>query len=46
MHHHSLEVDLRDLGAWNEELGQKVQERPGEVVPLVSVLFKGDDDWG
>jgi len=36
LHHHSLEVDLRDLGVWNEELGQKVQEQPGEMVPLVS----------
>ena len=35
MHHHSLEVDLGDLGAWNEELGQKVQGQPGEVIPLV-----------
>jgi DNA replication licensing factor MCM5 len=35
LHHHSLEVDLRDLGVWNEELGQKVQEQPGEMVPLV-----------
>lgn len=35
LHHHSLEVDLRDLGVWNEELGQKVQEQPGDMVPLV-----------
>ena len=37
MHHHTLEVDLRDLGVWNEELGQKVQEQPGETVPLVGL---------
>jgi DNA replication licensing factor MCM5 len=36
LHHHTLDVDLRDLGVWNEELGQKVQEQPGEMVPLVS----------
>ena len=46
MHHHSLEVDLRDLGAWNEELGQKVQEQPGEVVPLVSAGRRCDDQEG
>lgn len=32
---HTLEIDLRDLLLYNEELGQTVQERPGEVVPLL-----------
>jgi hypothetical protein len=36
MNHHTLEVDLKDLIAWNDELAQKVQEQPGEMVPLVS----------
>ena len=36
LHHHSLDVDLRDVGVWNEELGQKVQEQPGDMVSLVS----------
>jgi DNA replication licensing factor MCM5 len=36
MNHHTLEVDLKDLIAWNDELAQKVQEHPGEMVPLVS----------
>lgn len=36
MHHHTLEVDLKDLIVWNDELAQKVQEQPGEMVPLVS----------
>lgn len=36
MHHHSLEVDARDLVVYNEELAQKVHDKPGEMVPLVS----------
>jgi DNA replication licensing factor MCM5 len=36
MNHHTLEVDLKDLIVWNDELAQKVQEQPGEMVPLVS----------
>lgn len=36
MHHHSLEVDLDDLLTYNGELGQRVHEKPGEMVPLVS----------
>ena len=36
LHHHTLDVDLRDLAVWNEELGQKVQETPGDMIPLVS----------
>ena len=39
MNHHTLEVDLKDLIAWNDELAQKVQEHPGEMVPLVSWLI-------
>lgn len=35
MNHHTLEVDLKDLIVWNDELAQKVQEQPGEMVPLV-----------
>jgi hypothetical protein len=36
LHHHTLDVDLRDLVVYNDELGQKVQEQPGEMIPLVS----------
>ena len=35
MHHHTLEVDLRDLGMWNDELAQKVQTNPGDMIPLL-----------
>ena len=35
LHHHTLDVDLRDLVAWNDELAQKVQEQPGDMIPLV-----------
>jgi hypothetical protein len=37
LHHHSLDVDLRDLVMWNEELAQKVQEMPGDMIPLVRI---------
>ncbi|AAW41973.1 ATP dependent DNA helicase, putative [Cryptococcus deneoformans JEC21] len=37
--HHTLEVDLRDLVAWNEELAQKVQEKPGEMIPLLEAAL-------
>lgn len=32
---HQLEVDLRHVGLFNEELAHFVQERPGEILPLV-----------
>lgn len=35
MHHHTLEVDLGDLGMWNDELAQKVQTNPGDMIPLL-----------
>ena len=38
LNHHTLDVDLRDLAVWNEELGHKVQETPGEMIPLVGCL--------
>ncbi|WVO14105.1 hypothetical protein L204_101733 [Cryptococcus depauperatus] len=37
--HHTLEVDWRDLMAWNEELAQKMQEQPGEMVPLLEAAL-------
>ncbi|ODN83451.1 hypothetical protein L202_01589 [Cryptococcus amylolentus CBS 6039] len=37
--HHTLEVDLRDLVAWNEEMAQKVQEQPGEMIPLLETAL-------
>lgn len=36
LNHHSIDVDLRDLVVYNDELAQKVQEQPGEMIPLVS----------
>ncbi|KAL7424263.1 minichromosome maintenance protein 5 [Cryptotrichosporon argae] len=39
MHHHTLEVDLRDLVAYNDELGQKVHEQPGEMVPMLEAAL-------
>ncbi|RSH93859.1 minichromosome maintenance protein 5 [Saitozyma podzolica] len=35
LHHHTLDVDLRDLVVWNEELAQKVQATPGDMIPLL-----------
>ncbi|KAJ9112640.1 hypothetical protein QFC19_000660 [Naganishia cerealis] len=32
---HTLQVDLDDLLMWNEQLGQRVMENPGECVPLL-----------
>ncbi|KAJ9095239.1 hypothetical protein QFC21_005605 [Naganishia friedmannii] len=32
---HTLQVDLDDLLMWNEQLGQRVMEKPGECVPLL-----------
>jgi DNA replication licensing factor MCM5 len=32
---HTLQVDLDHLLMWNEQLGQRVMERPGECVPLL-----------
>lgn len=35
MHHHTLDVDLRDLAMFNEELAQNVQARPADMIPWV-----------
>lgn len=35
LHHHTLEVDLRDMVLANPELAQRVQSTPGEMIPLV-----------
>lgn len=32
---YALEVDLRDIVLFSEELASSVQERPGDVMPLV-----------
>ena len=32
---HTLQVDLDHLLMWNEQLGQRVMERPGECIPLL-----------
>lgn len=39
MHHHTLEVDLKDVIVWNETLGQRVQSTPGEMLPLVRIML-------
>ncbi|ORY29998.1 MCM2/3/5 family-domain-containing protein [Naematelia encephala] len=39
LHHHTLDVDLKDLVAWNEELAQKVQEQPGDMIPLLEAAL-------
>ena len=31
-----MEVDLRDINLFSEELANSVQEKPGDVMPLVS----------
>lgn len=33
-----LEVDLRHVGLYNDELAHAIQDRPAEVLPLVSLL--------
>ncbi|WWD16187.1 hypothetical protein CI109_100612 [Kwoniella shandongensis] len=35
LHHHTLEVRMEDMIAWNEELAQKIHEQPGEMIPLL-----------
>lgn len=32
---HQLEVDLRHIGLFNDELAHAIQERPAEILPLV-----------
>jgi DNA replication licensing factor MCM5 len=36
--HHYLEVDLRHVGLFNEDLAHSIQERPGDILPLVSAI--------
>lgn len=33
---HQLEVDLRHVGLYNDELAHAIQDKPAEVLPLVS----------
>lgn len=35
---YALDVELGHLSLFSEELGNSVQERPGDVLPLVSPL--------
>lgn len=32
---HQVEVDLRHVGLYNDELAHAIQEQPGEILPLV-----------
>jgi DNA replication licensing factor MCM5 len=36
MKQHVLEIDLRHVSNFNGELAQAIQDRPSEVLPLVS----------
>lgn len=36
---HLLEVDLRHVSLYNDELAHAIQDRPSDVLPLVRVLF-------
>ena len=33
---YQLEVDLRHMGLYNDELAHAIQDRPAEILPLVS----------
>lgn len=33
---HQLEVDLRHVGLYNDELAHAIQDRPADILPLVS----------
>jgi hypothetical protein len=35
---HQLEVDLRHVGLYNDELAHAIQDRPADVLPLVGVI--------
>ena len=35
MKQHQVEVDLRHVGLYNDELAHAIQEQPGEILPLV-----------
>lgn len=35
--HYQLEVDLRHIGLYNDELAHTIQDRPADVLPLVSM---------
>lgn len=35
---HQLEVDLRHVGLYNDELAHAIQDRPADILPLVSPL--------
>jgi DNA replication licensing factor MCM5 len=34
---HQLEVDLRHVGLFNDELAHAIQDRPSDILPLVSI---------
>lgn len=36
---HLLEVDLRHVGLFNDELAHSIQDRPADVLPLVRAQF-------
>lgn len=36
---HFLEVDLRHVSLYNEELAHHIQDQPGDVLPNVSVFL-------
>lgn len=36
MKQHHLEVDLRHVSLYNDELAHAIQEKPGDILPLVN----------
>jgi DNA replication licensing factor MCM5 len=46
---YQLEVDLRHVGLYNDELAHAIQDRPADILPLVSTILFGvwleAQDW-
>lgn len=38
MKQHHIEVDLRHVGLYNDDLAHAIQDRPTEVLPLVCII--------
>jgi hypothetical protein len=41
---HQLEVDLRHVGLYNDELAHAIQDRPVDILPLVSTEESKSND--
>ncbi len=42
---HQIEVDLRHVGLYNDELAHAIQEKPGEILPLVRLNMFSPRIW-